>query len=335
MAQSLSEPALEELTSWHSDWAGLHVLVVGLGQTGFAAVDTLCELGSTVTVVARDAAEDVAQLADVVGSTVIVQPDDAKRVESLKGKHVDLAIVSPGISPDDPVIEYLLEHDVPLWSDLDLAWRVRDKSGPPAAWIMVQHGDATDTTVDVAQRIFQASGLPTRVVGYRASPVLDALREPRLYDALIVQVSRDSLSWRTRFPESPLSPAVTVSLDDEGESATGVFFDGTSQACVYRKGVGPTEAQVQDAEVVEGARAIGIGLDSPGMSDMGLVEGIIVDRAFLEDRAHQALEISTLDELREAGWQIPDQLPSLLAAIAITRSRDIQPALIAGVLSLP
>jgi UDP-N-acetylmuramoylalanine--D-glutamate ligase len=71
------------------------------------------------------------------------------------------------------------------------------------------------------------------------------------------------------------------------------------------------------------------------MSDLGLVEGIIVDRAFLDDRANQALEISTLDELREAGWRVPEQLPALLAAIAMTRSQDVAPALIAGVLSLP
>jgi UDP-N-acetylmuramoylalanine--D-glutamate ligase len=92
---------------------------------------------------------------------------------------------------------------------------------------------------------------------------------------------------------------------------------------------------VKDADVLEGARAIGIGLDSPGMSDLGLVEGILCDRAFLDDRAHQALEISTTEELQEAGWVIPDDLPTVLAAIAIARSYDAPPALIAGVVTLP
>jgi UDP-N-acetylmuramoylalanine--D-glutamate ligase len=92
---------------------------------------------------------------------------------------------------------------------------------------------------------------------------------------------------------------------------------------------------VKDADVLEGARAIGVGLDSPGMSDLGLVEGILCDRAFLEDRAHQAFEISTTEELQEAGWVIPDDLPAVLAAIAIARSFDVTPALIAGVVTLP
>ena len=71
------------------------------------------------------------------------------------------------------------------------------------------------------------------------------------------------------------------------------------------------------------------------MSDIGVVEGILCDRAFLDDRRHQALEISTLEELQEAGWELPESLPALLGAVAIARSQDVSPALIAGVLSLP
>lgn len=330
----MSEDALSGLTSWHSSWAGLRVLVVGLGQTGFAVVDTLCELGCDVSVVAATAHSDLVNLAEVVGAHVTID-EDARRAELVGCRSWDLAVVSPGVKPEDPVMQQLVKSGIPLWSDLELAWRLRDKDGDPADWIMVLHGPESDTAVDVAQRIFQAADVPTRVVGFGAPPVLDALREPRLYSALIVQVAGPSLRWRSRFPQSHISPTITVSLESEGTDGSGVFFDGTSQACVYRKAVGPSEAQVQDADVVEGARAIGLGMDSPGMSDIGLVEGIIVDRAFLDDRANQALEISTLDELREAGWRVPEQLPALLAAIAMTRSKDVAPALIAGVLSLP
>ena len=330
----MSEDPLKELTSWHSPWAGLRVLVVGLGQTGFAVVDTLCELGCDVSVAAATAHSDLVNLAEVVGAQVTLG-EDPQRAEIVHSGSWDLAVVSPGVEAEDPVIQQLQNSSIPVWSDLELAWRLRDKGGDPADWIMVLHGPESDTAVDVAQRIFQAAELPTRVVGFGAPPVLDALREPRPYAALIVQVAAPSLRWRSRFPESHITPRVTVSLETEGTGDSGVFFDGTTQACVYRKAVGPSEAQVQDADVVEGARAIGIGLDSPGMSDIGLVEGIIVDRAFLDDRANQALEISTLDELREAGWRVPEQLPALLAAIAMTRSQDVAPALIAGVLSLP
>jgi len=115
----------------------------------------------------------------------------------------------------------------------------------------------------------------------------------------------------------------------------GALFDGTQRACVYRKGVGPSMSLVEDAEVREGARAIGVGFDSPGPSDLGLVEGIVVDRAFLDDRANHALEVSTVEELSEAGWTIPEDLPVIVGAIAIARAFDVSPAVIAGVLTLP
>jgi UDP-N-acetylmuramoylalanine--D-glutamate ligase len=104
---------------------------------------------------------------------------------------------------------------------------------------------------------------------------------------------------------------------------------------VYRRGVGTTEARVEEAEVVEGARAISVGLDAPGKSDVGLVQEILVDRAFLADRANQAWEISTLEELVEAGWALPDDVVVILTATAIARAFDVSPEAIAGVLSLP
>ena len=331
----MSSAALENLTSWHSPWSGLRAVVIGLGHTGFAIVDTLCELGCDVTVIAAEAAPDIVKLSEVVGARVIVDSDDTQRHAALEGLDPDFAVVSPGVAPTDPVVVQLSQAGVPVLSDLNLAWRLRDKSGEPAEWILVQHSGDSDTTVGLAQRIFQAASHPTRVVGFQAPPLLDALREPRPYSALIIQVSPASLVWKERFPDSPVSPRVTVSWGEGSPAESGVFFDGTTLACVYRKGLGPSESQVADADVVEGARAIGIGLDSPGMSDIGVVEGIIVDRAFLEDRANQALEISTVDELAEAGWDIPGDIPAILAAVAIARSRDVEPALIAGVLSLP
>lgn len=58
---------------------------------------------------------------------------------------------------------------------------------------------------------------------------------------------------------------------------------------------------VEEAEVMEGARAIGFALDTPGPSDFGVVDGLLIDRAFLDDRRNAALAITTIDELRRVG----------------------------------
>ena len=59
---------LSSLTSWHADWSGLRVAVLGLGVTGFAVADTLVELGARVLVVAARGSEDHRGLLEVIGA---------------------------------------------------------------------------------------------------------------------------------------------------------------------------------------------------------------------------------------------------------------------------
>ncbi|MFC6258313.1 UDP-N-acetylmuramoyl-L-alanine--D-glutamate ligase, partial [Kocuria oceani] len=47
----LDRPRLAGLTGWDADWSGLRVVVAGIGVSGFAAADTLIELGARVVVV--------------------------------------------------------------------------------------------------------------------------------------------------------------------------------------------------------------------------------------------------------------------------------------------
>ena len=80
MAAELTDGAaraarLDGLASWHADgWRGLRVAVLGLGVTGFAVADTLAELGSAVTVFARDHDDERARILDVIGVGFVVHP---------------------------------------------------------------------------------------------------------------------------------------------------------------------------------------------------------------------------------------------------------------------
>lgn len=331
----MSSVGLDSLTSWYSPWAGTKAVVVGLGATGFAVVDTLIELGVDVQVVAADAASDVRNISGVLGARLFVHPDGAERAGAMRDCDADFAVVSPGVARDDAAIAVLEEQGIALWSELDFAWRVRDKNTDIAEWVVVVGSATAEPISSLATRILLADGRRARHVGFGQGPLLDALRDPEPYETLLISASENSVGWWHRYPEALRRPLLSVCIETSIGITSGALFDGTTLACLYRRGVGTTEGLVVDAEVVEGARAVGIGLDAPGMSDLGVVEGILCDRAFLEDRAHQALEISTTDELREAGWSIPEDLPSVLAAIAIARATGVSPDLIAGVVSLP
>jgi len=88
---------LDELTSWNADWSGLRVLVLGLGVTGFAAADTLSELGAEVTVAARSPDDERARILPVIGVDLIaIEGSDEDALPQLAALEPELLIVSPG-----------------------------------------------------------------------------------------------------------------------------------------------------------------------------------------------------------------------------------------------
>jgi UDP-N-acetylmuramoylalanine--D-glutamate ligase len=58
------------------------------------------------------------------------------------------------------------------------------------------------------------------------------------------------------------------------------------------------------------------------------VEDILCDRAFLDDRANNALEIATLEDLAEIGVLTPHLMANAAAATALARSAGVEPAAI-------
>ena len=81
-----------------------------------------------------------------------------------------------------------------------------------------------------------------------------------------------------------------------------------------------TEQLVREADVVEGARAIGFTLGMPGVGMLGLVEDILVDRAFIEQRSDSAAELVTVDELASSA---PHYVANALAAAALARAHGV------------
>ena len=82
---------------------------------------------------------------------------------------------------------------------------------------------------------------------------------------------------------------------------------------------------VENADVIEGARAIGFTLGAPTRSQVGYVEDILCDRAFLDDRANAALEIATIDDISNIGVVTPHLLANVAAATALARSIGATP----------
>jgi UDP-N-acetylmuramoylalanine--D-glutamate ligase len=320
---------LDGLRSWHADWSGLRVAVLGAGVSGFAAADTLAELGASVLVIADTVTDERAAMLEVIGARRGTDAD-------LAPFDPELVVVSPGFRHDDPMLVWAATEDVAVWGDVELAWRVRDKVAP-AEWICITGTNGKTTTTRLTATMLVAGGVRAAPCGNIGVPVLDAVRDPAGFEVLVVELSSFQLHWLNRTPEDAITPYSSVVLnvaDDHLDwhggpvayrAAKGRIHTGTRVACVYNLADPVTRELVEEAEVTEGARAIGFGLGVPGPSDLGIVDGILADRAFLDDRRNSALELGTLDDLAASGLAAPHLAADVLAAAALARSYGVTP----------
>ncbi|MEU6157236.1 UDP-N-acetylmuramoyl-L-alanine--D-glutamate ligase [Streptomyces sp. NPDC047130] len=304
------------------EWRGKYVIVAGLGVSGVPAAKVLAGLGAHVTVVndgdderARAQAAELAELGVTVrlgdGDTL---PDGA-----------ELIVTAPGWRPDKPLFAAAAEAGVPVWGDVELAWRLRDLDGrTPAPWLCVTGTNGKTTTTRMLASILEAAGLRTAAVGNIGVSLLDAVLGDTEYDVLAVELSSYQLHWAPslRAHSAAVLNLAPDHLDWHGSlqayaADKGRVYEGNQVACVYNAADQATEDMVREADVEEGCRAIGFTLGTPGPSQVGVVDGILVDRAFVENRQKNAQELAEVTDVRPS---VPHNIANALAAAALARA---------------
>lgn len=339
--------------------AGARVGVVGLGRTGQAAVRVLADLGATVTLLdsragavdalppelrpgARPAATVLAGTEPAVSrgsvTDAVTGSDDAVAA-AVRGGGLDLLVVSPGVPATGPVLGAARETGVETWSEIELAWRLSQDLAPGLPWLAVTGTDGKTTTTGMLAAILTAAGLAAPAVGNIGVPTLSVLAgadptEPgSLPDALAVELS--SFQLHTTRTLSPLAAACLNVSADHLDWHGGVaayradkarVYERAQRGAVYNLADRLTEQMVEEADVVEGCRAVGFGLGAPGRGQLGLVSSddpadggaVLVDRAWHASRATHGLELATLTDLAHlAPGQDPSRLPAHVVADAL------------------
>ncbi|QHA04148.1 UDP-N-acetylmuramoyl-L-alanine--D-glutamate ligase [Streptomyces broussonetiae] len=306
-------------TSEPFDFQGRHVVVAGLGVSGVPAAKVLHARGAVVTVVndGDDArAREQAAVLEALGITVRLG-DGATLPEG-----TELIVTTPGWKPDKPLFLAAQRAGVPVWGDVELAWRLR---GPDAApWLAVTGTNGKTTTVRMLASILTAAGLRTAAVGNIGVSLLDVVLGEEQYDVLAVELSSYQLHWSPslRAHSATVLNLAPDHLDWHGSMEAyardkGRIFEGNQVACVYNVEDKATEDLVREADVEEGCRAVGFTLGTPAPSQLGVVEGILVDRAFVENRQKNAQELAEVTDVRPPA---PHNIANALAAAALARA---------------
>ncbi|WP_122614998.1 UDP-N-acetylmuramoyl-L-alanine--D-glutamate ligase [Streptomyces sp. Tu 4128] len=310
------------------DFQGKHVTVAGLGVSGVPAAKVLHGLGARVTVVNDgDDKRARAQAADLEALGVTVRLGDGATLP----EGTELIVTAPGWKPDKPLFTAAHEAGVPVWGDVELAWRLRGRDGREAApWLAVTGTNGKTTTVQMLASILKAAGLRTAAVGNIGVSLLDAVTGDEEYDVLAVELSSYQLHWA---PSLRAHSAVVLNLapdhlDWHGSMEAyaadkGRIYEGNRVACVYNVADKATEDLVREADVEEGCRAVGFTLGSPAPSQLGVVDGILVDRAFVEDRQKNAQELA---EVTDVDPPAPHNIANALAAAGLARAFGVSAA---------
>ncbi|GHB15067.1 UDP-N-acetylmuramoylalanine--D-glutamate ligase [Streptomyces clavifer] len=309
------------------DWQGKRVTVAGLGVSGIPAARALHERGARVTVVNDgDDERSRAQAAELEALGITVRLGDGATLP----ESTELVVTAPGWKPDKPLFLAAAEAGVPVWGDVELAWRLRGQDGrEPAPWLAVTGTNGKTTTVRMLASILEAAGLRTAAVGNIGVSLLDAALGDETYDVLAVELSSYQLHWAPslRAHSGAVLNLAPDHLDWHGSMAgyaadKGRIYEGNSVACVYNAQDGATEDLVREADVEEGCRAIGFTLGTPGPSQLGVVDGILVDRAFVTNRQKQAQELA---EVADVNPPAPHNIANALAAAALARAYGVPP----------
>src|SRR4029078_11476611 len=107
----------------------------------------------------------------------------------------ELVVTSPRFPPHHPLMRAASARGIPVWGEVELAWRMRAQSGA-APWITVTGTNGKTTTVKMLASILRAAGLRATSAGNVGTPLLEAVLHPDPYDVLAVELASFQLHWQ-------------------------------------------------------------------------------------------------------------------------------------------
>ncbi|WP_344414199.1 UDP-N-acetylmuramoyl-L-alanine--D-glutamate ligase [Amycolatopsis minnesotensis] len=290
--------------------AGKRVLVAGAGVTGKSVVAALSTLDARITVTDGDAG----RLSELDGLGAELVPGLAEPPDG-----TDLVVTSPGWRPSAPLLVAARAAGVEVIGDVELAWRIGQGLANPPKWLAVTGTNGKTTTVGMLEAILRTGGADAVACGNVGYAVLDAVRGG--HEVLAVELSSFQLHW-----SNTLAPHASVVLnlaedhiDWHGSLAEYAAAKGTihaRSATVIANADDEMSVRLAAEHGAPSANRVSFGLGTPRAGELGLVEDLLVDRAFVADPAH-AEELCALADVRPPG---PHNVANALAAAALARA---------------
>jgi UDP-N-acetylmuramoylalanine--D-glutamate ligase len=310
-------------------WEGRCVCVAGVGVSGRAAATALLRLGADVILVDQRLSEKdpiaITAVTELVRQGARIQAGEIRLPEG-----VNLVVTSPGWLPSTPLFLAAYRAAIPVWGEVELAWRLsREASGRGVPWLAVTGTNGKTSTVGMLEAILTAADMRAVAVGNVGTPVIDAVMTSPPFDVLAVELSSFQLYWSPSV--RPTAGAILNLSDDHldwhgslaeyGRVKTGVWAPGAVHVSNA-----DDPATVDWATRIAGTSGSGTSvsftLGPPKPGQLGVVEGLLVDRAFTSDPVRDAEELAAITDIQPP---VPHNVANALAAAALSRAVGVPP----------
>lgn len=283
------------------------ILILGAGVTGSALAQSLTRRGAVVAVA------DDKQIQDSPFDTFLSDDIDVHEWESV--------VVSPGWKPSHPLIQKFVAAGTPLTNEIDLAWQIKQEEVPYQRWFAITGTNGKTTTVEMTAAAMRAGGLHAIACGNVGDTVIDAVESKDKFDVLVLELSSFQIHW---MQSAQFTASAILNIADDHTDWHGTFeeYARTKISLLDSSSTGILNAD--DGEVVKRCsawkgRKVFFSLDTPGPGEIGVVEELLIDRAFVADPQEAAM----ICELTEIKPTVPHNVSNALAAAGLARAAGV------------
>jgi UDP-N-acetylmuramoylalanine--D-glutamate ligase len=292
--------------SYIAELKSKNILIIGAGTTGKSVARYLENIGARFQIIDEKAATlDGAEILNDV-------PED---------ESFDLAIVSPGWRKDHSIIENLSAKGVEVISEIDFAWNLKMELNPEQKWVALTGTNGKTTTVQMLESILISAGANAIACGNVGTTVIEAVTSENKFATLAIELSSFQIDWSTL----PIYEAVAIlNLAEDHLDWHGSFSEYANAKMKLLNQSKLAVLNLNDPEVI--LRSAGwtgqkvfFGFDTPQSGEIGLVEELLVDRAFVT-ASDAAEEIAELNDIKPA---VPHNVANAMAASGLALALGI------------
>jgi UDP-N-acetylmuramoylalanine--D-glutamate ligase len=286
----------------YSSLSERRIVVAGAGVTGISVARALVERGADVIFADE-------KVLEVDGFTV-------KKPEQISAESFDALMVSPGWREDHPLVLLARANEKDILNEIDFAWHLKVEKNPTQKWLALTGTNGKTTTVEMVAHIMNQAGMKVQACGNVGTTVIDSVLSSEKFDYLVLELSSFQLHW---LKDAQFISSAILNIADDHVDWHGSFDAYANDKISILDKSTTAILNGDDGEVVGRTshwlgRKVFYSLDTPGPGEIGVVEELLVDRAFVADPQ----EASLIAELTEIVPTVPHHISNSLAAAGLT-----------------